>query len=244
MSERDERGASLVPPARVLLRLPVAIDVAGWAYPVEGLGPGPRVCVWVRGCERRCPGCVSPELWQRGESTRIAELAAELAAPLRRGAHLTISGGEPLDQARELRTLIRTVRKLAGDIEVLIYTGYTMEQITAGAARDPAAARLLDEVDMVIDGAYEDDAGDELRWRGSDNQRMHLLSRRAQCHEAESSQPWTGPRPLRVQTLCGSQYRIVGIPRRGDLVRIRAELEHRDLAAAAVEREDEEWPRP
>ena len=31
-------------------------------YPVTALGPGRRLGIWVQGCARRCPGCLSPEM--------------------------------------------------------------------------------------------------------------------------------------------------------------------------------------
>lgn len=208
-----------------VVRLPLTIDVAGWAYPVEGLGPGRRVCLWVRGCTQRCPWCISPELWEPGIPTAITAVAGELAAPLARGAGLTISGGEPFDQPREVRQLILAVRAIAGDVEVLVYTGYSLESLLdnrPASTTSSAAKRLIECIDIVIDGPYVASAGDGLRWRGSDNQRVHLLTTRVQRHAAESQRPWSGPRPLRVQRIAGSEYRVVGIPRRGDLEQLRA----------------------
>ncbi len=200
--------------------LPLGIDVAGWACPVEGLGPGARACLWVRGCSRRprCPECVSSELWAPGIRTPVRDVAEQLRVPLGVAAGLTISGGEPFDQAREVLQLVRAVRSLAGDIEVLVYSGYLLEELTAAGG---PARRLLTEIDMLVDGPYLVTSGDRLRWRGSDNQRVHLLSARAGRHRAESDQPWVEPRPLRIQDLGGGDYRIVGIPRRGEAARLR-----------------------
>lgn len=225
---------------RSLVHLPVTIDVAGWAYPVEGLGPGGRVCLWVRGCAHRCPGCISPELWASGAATAIGSVAAELAGPLAKGAALTISGGEPFDQAREVRRLIQAVRERAGDVEVLIYTGYALEDLLDEHVAGRAARRLVETADIIIDGPYMAHAGDKLRWRGSDNQRVHLLTARAQRHAAESMQSWSGPRPLRVQHIGGGQYRIAGIPRRGEVEQLRASLKNCDgvRPAGAETKED------
>lgn len=228
-----------------LVHLPVTIDVAGWAYPVEGLGPGLRVCLWVRGCTRRCPGCISPELWVPGAPTSIAAVAEELAAPLARGAALTISGGEPFDQAREVRQLVLAVRALAGDVEVLIYTGYSLESLVDERLTGKAARRLIESVDLVIDNPYVATAGNELRWRGSDNQRVHLLTARAQHHSSESERPWTGPRQLRVQHLGGGEYRIAGIPRCGEVEQLRAALRRYDaLDSADSKLKEDPWLKP
>ena len=231
-----------------VVRLPLTIDVAGWAYPVEGLGPGRRACLWVRGCTQRCPWCISPELWEPGTPTAITAVAGELAAPLSRGAGLTISGGEPFDQPREVRQFILAVRAIAGDVEVLVYTGYSLDNLLSNSPTSTtcsAAKRLIECVDIVIDGPYVASAGDELRWRGSDNQRVHLLTTRAQRHAAESQRPWSGPRPLRVQHVNDGEYRIAGIPRRGDVEQLRTALKKYD----AVDRSDSElkegpWLKP
>ena len=36
--------------------------IARMISPVHALGPGERVCLWMQGCPRRCPGCISPEM--------------------------------------------------------------------------------------------------------------------------------------------------------------------------------------
>ena len=38
------------------------ISLARVYYPVKVLGPGSRVGIWLNGCHRKCPGCISPEL--------------------------------------------------------------------------------------------------------------------------------------------------------------------------------------
>ena len=38
---------------------------------ITSLGPGNRLVIWVVGCNRRCEGCVSPELRTPDPSTEI-----------------------------------------------------------------------------------------------------------------------------------------------------------------------------
>jgi len=201
------------------------LDYAGCAAGVEGLGPGRRAILWVRGCPRRCPGCIAPELWEPGAPVPTADVAVRLA-PLLDGMNgLSISGGEPFDQPEALAALLRQLRA-ARAVEVLIYTGYLREDPRLqGGAR----AALLELTDILIDGPFQEGAPNTLQWRGSDNQRVHLLSPRAQRYAGQTELPMPEPRPLQLQMTGPTRYRLIGIPRRGDLDAYRALLAARGL---------------
>jgi len=201
------------------------LDFAGYAFPVEGLGPGRRVAIWLRGCGRCCPGCISPELWEPGEATPLEEIAAVLAPLLPEADGLTVSGGEPFAQAEALAALIDLLRRQA-DMEVLVYTGFLLEEL---AAQGGKTAALLEKIDILIDGPFMESMPNTLRWRGSDNQRVHLLTARAQQHAEAASAPMPEPRPLQVQMIGTTRFRIIGIPRRGDIAAYRAAMAARGL---------------
>ena len=203
----------------------VTLDYAGSAFPVEGLGPGRRVAMWVRGCGKRCAGCIAPELWLPGEPTPVARVADELLPLVAQADGLTISGGEPFDQAEALCALLEALRGVY-DIETLIYTGYHYDELTA---REGAVARLLNIIDILIDGPFERDHPNTLQWRGSDNQCVRLLSARAQRYAEVIDQPMPAQRPLQVQMLSSSRFRLIGIPRRGDLEIYRAAMAARGV---------------
>lgn len=96
-------------------------------YPVETLGPGKRIALWVCGCHRRCPHCANPEL-QPFDSTyeiSVDELAQALLPLCTAADGLTIIGGEPFEQAGALCELIEILKMK----DVLISTGYTLEQL-------------------------------------------------------------------------------------------------------------------
>ena len=102
-------------------------------FPVTTLGPGERVVVWTCGCTKRCPGCANPELWETRpeaaiEPARLAAVLNDLAG--RTGAHrITFTGGDPLEQAPALASVLAAIRSAFDDI--LIYTGYTFGELTA-----------------------------------------------------------------------------------------------------------------
>ena len=199
------------------------LDYAGCAFPVEGLGPGRRVAMWVRGCLRHCAGCIAPELRQPGEPVAIAQVIDELLPLLAQADGLTISGGEPFDQAEALVILIDALRE-HNDYEVLIYTGYLREEIEQAGG---AGVELLQRIDILIDGPFIESMADDLQWRGSDNQRIHLLSARVARYTDAVDLPWPEGRPLQIQMLSPTRYRIIGIPRRGDLEAYRAAMSAR-----------------
>jgi anaerobic ribonucleoside-triphosphate reductase activating protein len=201
------------------------LDWAGCAWPVEGLGPGRRVALWVRGCGIGCPGCMSQELWAGGQPVPVESVAAELAPLLKDADGLTISGGEPMDQAAGLLALITLLRRDC-DVEVMCYSGYKIEDLL----RREDCLALLAELDMLIDGPYMQHLSNTLAWRGSDNQRLHLLSEHSkERYGGMASVEWTEPRPLSLQLLGADSVRLIGIPKRGDLERYRETLAARGV---------------
>lgn len=205
------------------------LDIGGWAKGVEGLGPGQRVILWVRGCTLACPGCMTPELWARSESENwrtIPSVAEELLPALRESdcAGLTISGGEPFQQCEALAALIVFLRAQI-ELEIMVYSGYALEELRENLGLAP----LLALVDLLMDGRFQNGNSNDLQWRGSDNQRLHLLSARAQKYAGETEKTMPNERVLGVQMLGAGVYRIVGIPRRGDLRKYRQLMEARGL---------------
>jgi anaerobic ribonucleoside-triphosphate reductase activating protein len=201
-----------------------ALYYAGCAYPVQGLGPGKRLGLWLRGCARACPGCMAPELWERSHPAALADVARDLAPWLGVAEGLTISGGEPFDQAEALLELLRLLRQAQPELEVLAYSGYELEELQAAGG---AQAALLGELDMLLDGAYREELPGTLIWRGSDNQRLHLLTPRARRHAWAQTAPWPEPRPFAMRMLDSARCLLVGIPRRGDLELLRQHLRAR-----------------
>lgn len=204
-----------------------ALDFSGCAGHVEGLGPGRRAVLWVRGCSVGCPGCMTPELWASAPAptfTKIERVAELLRPLLQNSAGLTISGGEPMEQPAALKNLVRLLRGEFPELEVLVYSGYALEALQA---RDETRD-FLNEIDILIDRPFEQAAANTLPWRGSDNQRVHYLSPRAQRHAGQEAEP-VAARPLQIQMLGGDQFRIIGIPRRGDLEKYRKLMDARGL---------------
>ena len=135
-------------------------------------GPGIRLTVFVQGCPHRCPGCHNPETHdpQGGYTCAIQKIYdTVMQNPLLRG--ITLSGGEPFEQAEALIPLARAVAAQSKDI--VIYSGYTFEELLEKGQREPAVLELLSLACLLVDGRFILAQRDlTLRFRGSSNQRL------------------------------------------------------------------------
>lgn len=140
-------------------------------------GPGVRFVVFTQGCEHHCPGCHNPHTHALDGGTMMqtdAILARFDEDPLLSG--ITFSGGEPFLQPGALAELAEAVHARGKD--VMVYSGFTFEQLLEREEREPAVGRLLAQADILVDGPYVESRRNlELEFRGSDNQR--LLNREA-----------------------------------------------------------------
>lgn len=143
---------------------------------VETLGPGKRICIWVNGCKRNCPGCVSPELQPfRPENERdITQILSQFVLDADTG--VTISGGEPFEQTAALAELIRFLRS-NGVEDILVYTGYTYEELQARKTDLSDTRYVLENIGVLIDGPYVDERNRNVgNLKGSDNQRVIFVN--------------------------------------------------------------------
>lgn len=147
--------------------------VARVLYPVESLGPGKRIALWLQGCERKCPKCANPELW---DMRKCADVPLDILVAMISSAietynldGITITGGEPLLQAAELADMLDQIDELCDD--VLLFTGYRYDEI----CRDEVFRILLPRISVLVDGPYiwELNRGETLR--GSTNQNVLIL---------------------------------------------------------------------
>lgn len=139
-------------------------------YPVTVLGPGKRLGIWTRGCSRGCPGCMSEDLQEKDPACEIPLGAIVAAADeifnIYSPDGITVSGGEPLEQPEELGQLLRHFSRHTKDI--LLYTGYTWDEIRASSELKEAAAHA----GVLVTGPYADDRNDGRALRGSSNQQI------------------------------------------------------------------------
>lgn len=141
-------------------------------FPVTTLGPGRRVGIWFQGCSLRCPGCISRDTWAHGRGETTVEEVMNVVKPWLAAADgVTVSGGEPFEQIRALEALLTAVRaEIGSDKDVLVYSGLTWDKIL------PLISTWQGLVDAVMSEPFVRTAPQTRIWRGSDNQRLHLLT--------------------------------------------------------------------
>lgn len=135
-------------------------------------GPGFRFAIFCQGCPHNCPGCHNPEThdFEGGSDVTFDRLLEEMDKnPLLAG--VTFSGGEPFCQAEAFAALAAEVKKR--DLDIVTFTGYTLEKLREMAKEDKGVADLLEATDILIDGPFVQAEKDlTLQFRGSRNQRV------------------------------------------------------------------------
>ncbi|MDR3230586.1 MAG: anaerobic ribonucleoside-triphosphate reductase activating protein [Synergistaceae bacterium] len=133
-------------------------------------GPGIRFVVFAQGCRHRCPGCHNPRThpFEGGVLMDADEIMDRLReSPLSDG--ITLSGGDPFEQADAFAELAEKAREHGCD--VVTYTGWRYEEILS--REEPGWRRLLEATDILVDGRFELTLkSDLLPFRGSSNQRL------------------------------------------------------------------------
>ena len=205
-------------------------------FPVTALGPGRRVGIWVQGCSIGCAGCVSLDTWNASAGRSVSRDALVQIvdrAVLDGATGVTISGGEPFDQAPAVRALIPVLREAGHrhgvQLDVLSYSGYAIRRLRRV---HPLTLALLDG---VISGPFVADRPTDLALRGSANQELVVLSDLGR----ERYGDLVGARPLKPPfqvAVSDGAIAMIGIPRRDDLARLS------DLARArGVLLDDVSW---
>lgn len=197
-------------PRHHTLSRPDAVNVAHLVERCRVLGPGDRFVLWVQGCPLRCPGCHNPDFQPFVDATwmTVEELGARILA-VSGIEGVTFVGGEPFAQAQALAMLARRVRR-AG-LSVMVYSGYTLEELLSGAAL--FAEALIGSTDLLMDGRYRGDLPSQRPWRGSDNQRLIALSE----WYADKVEAWNQPvgQDFEVRVRADGTLEVLGIPPSG-----------------------------
>jgi anaerobic ribonucleoside-triphosphate reductase activating protein len=134
---------------------------------------------------------------------------------------VTISGGEPFEQPEALRDLLNGLRNTERrEIDVLVYSGYGRAELCGHLET------MLGLIDVLISGPFDTTAPQTRPLMGSDNQEMHFLTAlgRQRFSEFERLRNKADDRLDLMMDDCGSIW-MAGIPRKGDLERLRVMLE-------------------
>ena len=205
-------------------------------FPVTTLGYGRRVGIWTQGCSIRCPGCISRDTWEHDEKrvTTVDRLATAVSPWLIAADGVTVSGGEPFDQPEALGELIRGVRKLNNG-DILVFSGYAQDVLLS------EHREIIELIDVLVSEPYRPDSGTTLTLRGSDNQRISILTDlgRARYSAGLDVEPWAARRRLDL-FFEGDAVWMAGIPQAGEMAHLRDELARRGVACNTS---DQQHPR-
>lgn len=144
--------------------------ISHWLYPVQVLGPGNRLALWVQGCRRKCQGCISPELQDYSGTNYDVNTLSIIINTLMQTHNLdgiTISGGEPFDQCDDL---VELCSQLSTN-DILVYTGYSDDELRCIYPAD----LTLTKIGVIITSPYIEELNDNLPLRGSSNQEIIFL---------------------------------------------------------------------
>ncbi|MBM6875912.1 4Fe-4S single cluster domain-containing protein [Fusobacterium mortiferum] len=175
---------------------------------IKTLGPGDRYAIWVQGCTHNCKGCIAPEshsLDSNGYWIEVSKILKEIRSNKKlRG--ITISGGEPFLQAKSLLSLLKELQK--EKLDVICYTGFQYEDILND--KIPFGKKMLDYIDILIDGKYVEELNNESYLRGSDNQRIIHLKNTYKVYEGKMNE--LKNRNVEIKIIDNKTLFIAGIP--------------------------------
>lgn len=205
----------------------MTLQVNRMHYPVTVLGHGVRAGIWLQGCTIGCAGCASVDTWdpEAGtptDPTAIIRWLDSIDGPV---DGITISGGEPFQQPAALAELLAALHDWRGDnpVDLLVFSGYAMARLRRNFAD------ALSRCDAVVAGPYVQARNTGTALRGSDNQEIvPLTTLGKQRYDNVDTAP-----TMQV-TIDGDTVRLIGIPREGDLERIRSGLTARGVAMESV----------
>lgn len=197
----------------------LTVGISRIHFPVTTLGPGRRLGIWFQGCSLRCEGCISVDTWATAKTLiPIEQLMTKLSSYLPLIDGITISGGEPFDQFEALLAIVVQLRERT-KVDILVYTGYAVEDIT------DQLQQIKPYIDVLISDPFQRQSSQTLRLRGSDNQRLHCFTSQAVEKFAYYQQAvTTEDKVLDVMFDAEGVVWFAGIPRRDDFVKLQTLL--------------------
>ncbi len=146
-------------------------------------GPGIRISLYFQGCSHCCPGCHNPETHDpTGGSNFSTDELLSLVDNCPGIDGVTLSGGEPFEQAASAAVLAAAIRDRK--LNLVLYSGYYFEELMAKSLKDHNVSNLLKAGWLLVDGPFIEEEKDlTLAFRGSRNQRLIDLPRSLEASE-------------------------------------------------------------
>lgn len=149
------------------------LKVAGFLDHSTVNGEGFRSTLFLSGCHHHCLGCHNPDMqdFDYGDRLPLETILAKIKKNLPIIDGVTLSGGDPFEQATELYPLLVELKALG--LSTWAYTGYTYEMLL----QEQKFVALLPLIDVLVDGPFiETLKTDKKKYVGSSNQRILKLT--------------------------------------------------------------------
>ena len=134
-------------------------------------GPGIRATLFVSGCTHNCKGCFNSIAQDFNYGSLYTDDIKKQFISYCKDDKVTgvsILGGEPMQQSKELLELLKDIRATVNK-PIWLWSGYTYEEII----KDNYKKQFLDYIDVLIDGKFEEaNKNLMIKYRGSSNQRV------------------------------------------------------------------------
>ncbi len=133
-------------------------------------GPHLRTSIYFAGCNHHCKGCHNPETWEFNQGEDMTPFAALEKIKEFGNKYITLSGGDPLYQPKEVYTLLELIKENIPNADIWCYTGFRFEELLCSSS---TIASLLQYIDVLVDGPFVLELRDtNLLFKGSSNQRI------------------------------------------------------------------------
>ena len=145
-------------------------------------GPGLRVSVFMQGCNFHCKKCFNPETWDFEGGKEFNKNTIDEVLNLCGQKHikgLSILGGEPMHPRNIEATteLAKAFKEKYPNKNLWVWSGFKFDE-------DLKDKEVLNYVDVLVDGNYIDELHNpNLKWRGSENQRVIDVQKSLQKNE-------------------------------------------------------------
>ncbi len=182
-------------------------------------GPGLRAVVFFQGCTLACRGCFNPEtLPFAGTEVAVSAVAERvlLAHTEYKVEGITLTGGEPMQQAPALLELMRTLRRRVPNLSFGLFSGYSDLELVLGRysiwGRDYSEEdrrRLWQEIcehlDFAVLGRFNEAQPCGMPLRTSRSKALRMLSSRYGIKDY-------GPQSVEVIIHSDGRTQVTGFP--------------------------------
>ncbi len=179
-------------------------------YPVYNLGKGKRIGIWVQGCSLGCKECISQTLqtFKGGKMIKIDALVNEIARVKNLFDGVTITGGEPFQQYKELIAFCAYLKQHTS-LEIYVFSGYYLDEIY-----ELYPDKLfLKYIDYLMDGRFINTRHDNENARGSNNQSLYKIIN----NEPVKQEKYFASSKFGLNVDKDSQVYLSGIPKQNEL---------------------------